>query len=553
MTVLLAAAVAAGAWGQNTPADSAAMRLTGAMSPEELDESIVERFERLMSSPVRINFVTDSRLVSTGIFTRYQAAALRDYRSTYGDVLSVEELALVDGFGEEFARSVAPLVSFASSSLPGQPDARGGIETESSTRLTLRRSGGAADWGYMAKARTGNPDRWEVFLTAKSTPDAGKWPPEAVGGSAAYYGRAHIGKIIIGDFNARFGQGLLLWSGFSLAGAPSAGAFARHPGGISPAWSAAPTLRGAAAELVSGRFSLSTFATIDKLFGANLTCFARHGQAGITAISEARLSADARWNFRKLDVFGECAADIRDRTAAAFGGVTYNPAYGSHISLAIRYYPAIFNDSYAGAFRSSTRTSDERGVAIGFDRDGLSFTADWAQHHSKGSSQHKAVLQYSRDFTTCLTASVKLTSRFRPMDNHPWRNELRADLTLHPSGRLALTSRADVCHCQQTSLLAYAEAGYVNDGLTAKISSYVRLTAFRADKWDDRIYCYERGVPGAFSSPAYYGRGFSLSSVSRLKFRRWEFSFQASVVEYPWMKENKPGKAELVSLLKFTF
>ncbi len=536
--------------------DSCILRLTGAFGMEELDESVVERFDRLFSSPVHLNLASDSRLVSSGLFSRYQAASLRDYRASHGDVLSAQELALVDGFGEAFVRAIEPFISFESPNLPGRIAAGGRFETEGSSRLTLRLSDSGPGWGYLSKLRAGVPDRWEVSIAAKSTLAAPKWPPEEIAGSAAYFGRRHLAKAVVGDFNARFGQGLLLWSGFSLTGASSAASFARHPTGISPAWTASPSSaqRGAAAEFVFGRLSLSGFLSLNGFAGVNVSYYARQGQYGLTAISASRFSADLRQSAGKFDLFAETALDVLGKALAAVGGVTFNPAYGSHVSLLLRDYPSGFDGAYAGAFRSSTKTSDERGAAFGFDTQKFSFTMDFAQHPSKGTSQFKAVMKCSKDFSENLTAAVKLTSRYRPADSHRWRNEGRADVTLRPVPGWSLSGAADVCHCQETSWLVFVESGYAFSGSKfRKLSAVSRFTVFGADKWDDRIYCYERNVPGAFSVPAFYGRGYSLYVLASVKMEHLDFSFRASLLGYPWMAEKKPGKAELVSMVKFTF
>ena len=80
------------------------LRITGASSEEDLDEQEVERYMRFLSHPLEINSASRSRLLSSGLLTRYQVASLEEYRSVYGDVLSFSELSLVDGFGEEITR-----------------------------------------------------------------------------------------------------------------------------------------------------------------------------------------------------------------------------------------------------------------------------------------------------------------------------------------------------------------------------------------------------------------------------------------------------------------
>ena len=95
--------------------------LTGAEDVESLDQQEIDRFFFYAAHPLRINSASLSRLVSSGLFSQYQAACLLDYRQRQGDVLSVAELALVDGFGEGTARALAPFLSFESDRLPGSP------------------------------------------------------------------------------------------------------------------------------------------------------------------------------------------------------------------------------------------------------------------------------------------------------------------------------------------------------------------------------------------------------------------------------------------------
>ena len=38
------------------------------------------------------------------------------------------------------------------------------------------------------------------------------------------------------------------------------------------------------------------------------------------------------------------------------------------------------------------------------------------------------------------------------------------------------------------------------------------VTGYRVAQWDDRIYLYQRSLPGTFSFPALYGEGINLSA-----------------------------------------
>ena len=532
------------------------MSLTGASCPEDVDEEVMEQYSALASRPVRINMASESRLMSCGLFSRYQAASIADYRRTSGDILSVAELALLDGFGEARARALAPFVSFATRTSPGASSLeRGSVRTETLARCILQESDGTGSGSYALKLRTGDEDRWLVSVAGKKSADIRFRPLRDISGSAALYGRKLPFKLVLGDYNARFGQGLLLWSGFSLSGVQSAAAMDRHPTGLSPAWTLSPasTHRGAAADLTLGRFALSGFWSYGKVAGGNLTWLARSGQLGLTALSTGRGSVDWRLSAGRWDIFGEVAAAFRGGTCAFVVGTAWNPAYQVRLAASVRNYPADFDGSLAGALRSSTRSSDERGAALAFDYKALVVTSDVAFHPSKGTGQYKTILKYSPQLTEALSLAFRAVSRFRPQDPNMWRNELRAEAILSTSGGFSVKGCVSACHSAEFSWLAFVEPGYLLEREGLKWSVYLRGTAFKVDKWEDRIYVYERDIQGAFSVPAYYGRGCSLSAVAAVKRRHFTLGARAFATAYPGMGGKKPGRTGLKLQCMFNF
>ena len=538
----------------------AVLFLTGASSLEELDAEVLERYDALASRPVRINTATESRLVASGLFSRYQAASIADYRRSSGDILSIAELALLDGFGDAAALAMAPFVSFGTQAPPGRSSLeKGRVETEMMARSAVQVQEGEGTGSHAVKVRTGDEDRWLLSVAAKQASLKPAWPPDALSASAVIHGRKRPGKVILGDFNTRFGQGLLLWSGFSLSGVQSAAAMDKHPAGLSPAWTLSPDAvhRGAAADMSFGRFVLSGFWSYGKCSGTNLTWLARSGQIGMTAISTGyhvlRGSVDFRWSFGKTDVFGETVAAMPDRTVAFLAGGAWNIAYQVRLAASIRNYPAAFDGSLAGALRSSTRTSDERGAALAFDCKALTVTADAALHPDKGTAQYKTIWKYAPQVTENLTLSLRAVGRYRPADPYPWRTELRAEAALSGGNGLIIKGSGTLCRCVETTWLAYVEGGYVNETSVRKLSAYIRGTAFKIDRWEDRIYIYERDIPGAFSVPAYYGRGCSASAVASIKRQHFSCHARAYATAYPGMAGKKPGKAGLKLQCQFTF
>ena len=134
----------------------------------------------------------------------------------------------------------------------------------------------------------------------------------------------------------------------------------------------------------------------------------------------------------------------------------------------------------------------------------------------------------------------RLSERIRTW-NDPYRTEIRTDLVLD-SPPWSASMRADVVRCVGIACLSYLEAGCSGNGDAV----YVRAGMFKADDWEDRIYAYERDAPGSFNVPAYYGRGFWAAMTARWRFSRWgKLYFRAAATSYAFMKEKKPGKAEL--------
>lgn len=563
----------------------AILYLCGADSEEELDGQEVERFAMLASRPLEINLASRSRMVSSGLMSQYQVASLMDYRSRDGDVLSVSELAAVDGFGEEYANALKPFISFASKALPGQ--------TESgSKRLTheaLARSAVKGEaFNYGAKYRMNYGGTFEFSSAARTKySDKDQFPPSAWSMNMTYYGKRRLGKVIIGDFNARFGQGLTLWSGMSMSGLSTSSSFSRRPSGLSPSWSwsGIGSHRGVAADLTAGRMVFSTFvslpglrswcesgkpAEISLMTGANVTRYSRNGQFSITGYcltgpmnmsaepQGGKLSGDFRYSWRGVDYFGELAWDFAGESPGAVLGVVFPLGGDWKLSSAVHSYSSDFCSDYSGGMRSWTKTSDEHGVAIGLEKPGAFLTADLAvKDGDRSKRQVRVLFKLPLQLTGTSVLSIRITERFRPYEEIlKYRTGARCDLDWSSSGLSArygpadkpawkIRGRIEGLLCRSLAGLTYLEGGRKTD----RFSAYLRGTIFIADTWDDRIYSYERDAPGNFTVPAYYGRGWSLSAVAGCKFRFGEgkalkLYFRASAVAYSFMKEPKPSVTE---------
>ena len=540
--------------------------LTGASCAEDLDEQEIEKISHFLSHPLPINLYGRSRLVSSGLLSQYQAASLEDYRSRHGDVLSFQELALIEGFSEEYVAALRPFVSLESHAPPGRiGETDRGTSHDALVRGTVK--GEATGYGLKYKLSGGHlPD---ISLAARSYyDDKEKFPPSSWSANISFHGRRILSRAVIGDYNLRLGQGLSLWSGMSLGGFSSSSSFSRRPAGLSPSWSwsGIGSHRGAAAELSAGRFTLLPFlsfpGTGDRIMpGASLGWGGRNGQAGVSGWwtgKRGKVSGDFRWNHRGADMFGEVACDLASGAVAAVAGSSVVFGEGWRVSGVARYYPAAFDPAFSGGVRSWTKTTDELGAALGIERYGLQLTADLGVKDSDRSRrQVKVFAKIPFQLGPNHVLSLRFNERYRPYEAYlVYRTGLRADLDWSSAGISARYGESDSSAwkarlrlegllCKSLSGLGYLEIGRK----TGNLGAYLRGTLFIVDNWDDRIYSYERDAPGNFSVPAYYGRGIAISAVCGRKFRPWKrktlkLYLRVSDVSYPLMENPKPSVRE---------
>jgi hypothetical protein len=530
--------------------------LSGAESMESLDEQELEKYSNLLSRPLEINILPQSKLISSGLMTPFQAASLYDYKAHNGDILSFAELSSVDGFSEEFVAALRPFISLRSSRMPG--------EFGTSPKLTQDAilKGGVRDGTYSLglKYKIGYKEYFEASTAIRNTYSQ-KEPSYTL--NVALHGKKLPCNLIIGDFNARYAQGLCLWSGFSLSGFSGASSFMRRPTGLSPSWpySQEGSHRGVAGDIYLGRFVVSALASfiglrkrmesgrgdIDVLPALNVTWLGRNGQAGVTG-TDRKASVDFRWTAGGSDIFGECAYDIRHGSLAGVAGIIFNFEHDWKLSAAARYYPSDFDDEYTGGIRSWSMTSNEIAFSAGVERLGFSFAADLARKADAGKAQGKFMLKLPLQINRNMVLSVKASERLRTYDGLHYRTDVRLDLDYSSSGissaygisdGSAWTGRFRVegLACKSLGMLAYLEGGRKTDFF----STYLRGTIFRIDDWDDRIYSYERDAPGNFSVPAYYGRGLSIVWTAGCKIR---------LHERPWRSMKIYAKALRVQYFK---
>ena len=508
---------------------------------EELSEEDLLRIESLISRPVAINSAGRAALVDSGLFSAYQAASILDYRERMGDILSEAEFALVDGIGEYMAKTLAPFLSFAPSG------SAAGSRAEGTALGKFQLKKGSPAWASRVTYKAGNVS---AAVAARSVyADKKLFPPS----TTAFFGAWTKGdvKIVAGDINLRFGQGLALWSGMSLSGVTSPLSLYKRGTPLAGTSSYSGTSqRGLAAAVTFGRLVVTPF-LVKNMAGGNVTLLLPKGQLGVTGMKSA-LSLDGRFCLGGKDIFAEACWEPKSRAVAALGGAVFPVGGRGRIGFQARCYPRLFKGRYTGAVRTWSKTSDEAGLTLSYGSGNLAIAADAASRLSKNQKQLKLSITDVFSLSKTLILKLRAVGKNRNYGNEKVRTDLRADLCYSRTG-LKLNGRVDWVHSAKNGLLAYLEAAFEKEN---KGVLWLRATVFDAVKWADRVYSYERDAPGSFLIPAYYGRGFALSAYlsAKLRFKgRKSLAcyLRASYTGY-WQKK-KPSVPELRLAMAYNF
>jgi len=383
--------------------------------------------------------------------------------------------------------------------------------------------------------------------------------------SAVWYGRKRIGKIVAGDIALRFGQGLAVWTGFSLSGMSTIQSYRRSPTGISQTSSFSSDHKGIGIDFVfygrsssasrsSAMYSISAAYSISgKLPVLNVTRTSRISTVGLTATSSA-LATDFRAGLPSFSLFGEACwnfPDLLSGKSAFSTAKETGPVSGSSVSAVAG---AIWVPEYGMKIGTVARYVDDcLQPAAGFESTFLKINFEGKIDYSKLTEMYKLTFSSGDslkiqigssdalpDKAFQLKPSIRLSGKLKPQESVPFRADLRLDLDFAKGAASASVPmdsaeriwkihwRADFEYSRAFSWQTYLEGGYLNKFF----SLYVRTGLFQVDNWDDRIYVYERDLPGVFNCPALYGRGFNASLTGNLKFKHNVFSVRMATVNY---------------------
>lgn len=569
----------------------------GATSAEDLDEETIEHYSHYLQHPLSLNIASEQTILASGLLSPYQVATLVDCISSSGDILSFSELALIDGFGPDFVRLLTPFISLESSSSPGH-STRSSLHPRHSASLKSAASLTGSDnfdWSYGAKWRMDAGNRGEVAAGFSRNASAAKAYPSAFSLSATLYGKRYPGKFIIGDYKARFGQGLAMWNSMSFSGFGAPESFLRRHYGFSAPYSftGSGTFTGLATDFGFGRLRFSVAAGLDGFHDAifkrdfsalylvplaNASWLGRRSETSLTFCcaaakgGPAKLSLDSRITVGRSVLAGEICTDLLSGRIAFLAGATMKLSDNINCAVNLRSYPSGFSSQWSGAVRTSSKCEGECGVAVGMgfragkriqlpgaeglvvDAHSGTLSVDAAGFRDrKYSRQIKVKADYSWRANPMWGMDLKFTGRFRD-EYESLRLEARAEMERR-AGEWTFRARADLVRCSGWGTAGLVDAIW-KDGRSSVV---MRAGTFFVDNWSDRIYVYEPDAPGNFNVPALYGRGAwgAVNAGVRLC-RQLKLWARCSYTGYFRQRSNgeenkKPGKAGLKLMLIMDF
>ncbi len=214
-----------------------------AIQDEDINyEDLYENLAQLFSNQADLNAVTEEQLRSIFILNESQIQSFLTYRSEAGPFLSVYELQNIEGFTQDVIQKLSPFVMVPDAAMSFNKNLFKRILTEKNNYLiirydrTLEEKKGYKETTSPSGKYIGSPDRLYTRFQTRRTgdfslgftteKDAGEkivWSPtkkqygvDFVSFHVQVMNKGKIKNLVLGDFQAQFGQGLVLGSAFGI-------------------------------------------------------------------------------------------------------------------------------------------------------------------------------------------------------------------------------------------------------------------------------------------------------------------------------------------------
>jgi DNA uptake protein and related DNA-binding proteins len=409
---------------------------------EEALEAISDNMLNLFDNPVNINDTLPENLNQLPL-SELQVNSIIDYIRKHGALASPYELPLIPGFDQDLIEKLLPFITVDPVTKSAARNSRNRILLRYSRVLEQQYGYNSPSEGGPTNGYLGSPDRLLVKgkmelphrttlgFTAEKDPGEQFFNGDNPNGFDFYSGyiaTTQLGKIkqlVIGDYSANFGQGLVLWTGYSMGKSSLVVDPRRRSKEISPYSSTDENryFRGIATTAIFGNTTITGFASHKKLDGnleSDTTGFTSYLSTGSHATENEmankhtieenaggiRMTYNKRWlkigvsgfaaNTNKMFLassapqdllepdptkilragidflaithkakfFGEFASD-QHRSVAMVGGGEWQTATALKTYIVGRNYNKRYLSRMTAGFGEGSQTSAEQGICIG--------------------------------------------------------------------------------------------------------------------------------------------------------------------------------------------
>lgn len=337
-----------------TPTEDLEMQIESIAEGSEDNETdlvqLAENLQEIQNNPIAINFARTRDLERIPYLNIFQINNLLQYRDATGPVYSAYELAAVKGFDKETIAKVLPYISF--STKKESPNlklknvwqySRHDIIARVGQNLQPRR-------GFLPETNNGylgDPQNYYIRYRGKYRNlisfglVAQHDPGEPFGGASQATGFDHLSgfvalqnygnlkKLIVGDYQTDFGQGMALWTSLAFGKSAEAVEIKRYAQGFRPFTGSEENrfFRGAAITYGLGKFEVSAFFS-SKTIDANVSSLDSNDQPlFVSSLQTTGLHRTANEladkNANKLQALGGNVKYQHNNLAIGLTGVNY--------------------------------------------------------------------------------------------------------------------------------------------------------------------------------------------------------------------------------------
>lgn len=255
------------------------------------------------------------------------------------------------------------------------------------------------------------------------------------------------------------------------------------------------------------------------------------------------VSADFRTVWKGLLAYGEFALD-QNGHHALLTGISFKPFPRMNVSIVGRKYTASYQGLFSNSFSEGTSTRNEEGLysctdfqlakRIRFSGYLDVFRFPWLRYSVNSPSWGKDV---AAEWTMTVgknglvkfmikSKSKEKNSSLDELPTHPIKSDRKEQMRLQISQKLGLLSMKTLLYGNSYHFINQEGKGYAVaqdigfEGIGSKFSAVLHTVLFNTETWENKIYLWEKDLPGAFSMPMLYGQGFRTALFVRCNFSK---------------------------------